>query len=83
MMKVYNIRDSKRFFKQLAGCEGVVELVNEEGTHLTVTRGKEKPDLLPMTYMDGEIKQMELVFERQEDCQYIMSYLMNLEECTA
>ncbi len=45
--------------------------------------GKESAELLPMTYVDGEIKQMELVFERREDCRYSMSYLINLEECTA
>lgn len=45
--------------------------------------GKESAELLPMTYVDGEIKQMELVFERREDCHYSMSYLINLEECTA
>lgn len=82
-MKVYNIRDSKKFFEHLAGCKGAVELVNEEGMHLTVIRGKEKADLLPMTYMDGEIKQMELVFERREDCHYVMSYLINLAGYTA
>lgn len=82
-MKVYNITDSKRFFEHLAGCEGVVELVNGEGMHLTVSQGKEKAELLPMTYMDGEIKQMELVFEKQEDCHYMISYLINLEGCTA
>lgn len=82
-MKVYNIRNSKRFFEHLAGCRGTVELVNENGIHLTVTSGKENADLLPMTYVDGEIRQMELVFERREDCHYIMSYLINLEECTA
>lgn len=82
-MKVYNIRDSKSFFKHLAGCQGTVELVNEEGIHLTVIRGKESAELLPMTYVDGEIKQMELAFERWEDCHYMMSYLINLGECTA
>ena len=82
-MKVYNIKNSRRFFERLAGCQGTVELVNEEGMPLTVTGGKEKANMLPMTYMDGEIRQMELAFERQEDCHYIMSYLINLTGCTA
>lgn len=77
-MKVYNIRNSKKFFERLSGCKGGVELVNENGIHLTVIKGGEQAELLPMTYMDGEIRQMELVFEKKEDVHYMMSYLVNL-----
>ncbi len=76
-MKVFNIRNSKKFFERLTNCIGEVEMVNEDGLHLTVLKGKTPPDMFPMTYMDGKIRQMELIFERTEDCCEMLSYLIN------
>ena len=55
-----------------------MEAVNEDGNHLTLTSGKEKPDEVPMTYMDGEIRNMELVFEKKEDCRRMYAYLVGM-----
>ena len=77
-MKILSVKDSKRFFKHLAECTGFVEAVNEDGNHLTLTSGKEKPDEVPMTYMDGEIRNRELVCEKKEDCRRMYAYLVGM-----
>lgn len=82
-MKVYNIRNGKAFFEELAACEGAVEMVNEEGKHLQLTAGGETPDLIPMTYFRGEIKEMELTFQKSEDCSKILAYLLNKRDLAA
>lgn len=76
-MKIYNVRNGKEFFKRIAECNGSVELVNEKGLHLQITPGKENPDLIPMNYIHFNIDQMELKFEKPEDCLNIVSYLSN------
>ena len=77
-MRILIVKDSKRFCRYLAQCTGFVEAVNEEGLHLTLTNGNESPDMLPMTYMDGEIKNLELKFERKEDCCRMYAYLVGM-----
>lgn len=76
-MKVYNIKNGKAFFEKLAACEGAVEMVSEEGKRLQITRGGQNPDLIPMTYFRGEIRELELIFQKSEDCSRILAYLMN------
>lgn len=82
-MKVYNIRDSREFFEQLTACKGTVELVNEEGKHLTLLEEPLTPDMMLMTYFQGTIREMELIFQDQEDCSRILHYLMNKRHLAA
>ena len=74
-MKVYNIRDSREFFEKLAACEGIVEVVQEDGARL--------PLMTPMTCFEGAIREMELFFQNQEDCTRILRYLMNKRNLAA
>lgn len=76
-MKVYNIRNTHEFFERLSNCRGIVELVDESGTKLQLTPGNGKSGLLPFPQIYGEIRQLELSFQDGEDCQNILSYLMN------
>lgn len=82
-MKVYNIQNSRDFFEQLTACRGTVELVNKDGRHLTLIDGPLAPDELLMTYFQGAIKEMELIFQEQEDCSRILNYLMNKRHLAA
>ncbi len=82
-MKVYNIHNGKEFFKKIAACEGMVELVNEKGERLQLTKGMPDPSTLPMMYFDGAIREMELFFQNQKDCTRILHYLMNKRHLAA
>lgn len=82
-MKVYNIQDSREFFEKLTACKGTVELVNNDGKHLTLMDGTQTPNALLMTYFQGAIKEMELRFQDQEDCSRILRYLMNKRHLAA
>lgn len=75
-MKVYNIDNGKAFFEELAACKGAVEMVSEEGRHLPLTTGT-NGEMIPMTCFQGAIRELELVFQNEEDCSRIFSYLMN------
>ena len=35
-MKIFNIQNTRRFFERLSECEGDIEIVNEEGMHLSL-----------------------------------------------
>lgn len=76
-MKVYNIDNGKAFFEKLAGCEGRVEMVGENGKRLLLTEGRQEQELILMTYFNGGIRELELIFQKQEDLSRILSYLMN------
>lgn len=82
-MKVYNIRNGKEFFEKVAACKGMVEMVSEEGKRLRLTAGEQSQDLIPMTYFHGEIRELELIFQKSEDCSRILSYLMNKRDLAA
>lgn len=75
-MRIQNVKDSRRFFRFLAQCTGLVTAVNEAGMHIILTNGNKSPEMLPMTYMDGEIWNLDLKFEKPEDCQRILNYLI-------
>lgn len=82
-MKVYNIQNGKEFFEKIAASEGAVELVNEKGERLQLTRGLPDSSVLPMMYFNGAIHEMELFFQNQADCTRILHYLMNKRHLAA
>ena len=76
-MKIYNIDNTKELFDRLAACQGTVRLVGETGEPVEIQPGKFDKSLLPMLYVQGTIKQMELLFEKTRDCERIFNYLVN------
>lgn len=82
-MKIYNIRNVKEFSRKLAACEGNVEIISENGLHLQIHSKDGTADLIPFYYVSGEIKEMELIFEKDEDCHKIFSYLLNFKKTPA
>lgn len=76
-MKIYNINNTKELFDRLAACQGTVRLVGETGEQVEIQPGKFDESLLPMLYVQGTIKQMELRFENAGDCDLIFNYLVN------
>ncbi len=76
-MKIYNINNTKELFDKLAECQGMVRLVSETGEQLEIQPGKLDKSLLPMLYVQGTIKQIELLFENARDCDRIFNYLVN------
>ncbi len=76
-MKIYNIKDAKRFLDRLAECKGDVELINREGRHFTLIRNEyENIKNITSTFSDGNIIEMELNFSKQDDAVSMMKYLM-------
>lgn len=76
-MKVYNVKNVRGLCEKLTGCEGAVELVKESGEHVRLTDGAAGKELSLIGSIYGEIRQMELIFQKPEDCSRIMYYLMN------
>ncbi len=76
-MKFYNINNTKELFDKIAACQGLVRLVSETGEQLEIQPGKLDKSLLPMLYVQGTIKQIELLFENARDCDRIFNYLVN------
>ncbi|MDE6960374.1 MAG: polya polymerase [Lachnospiraceae bacterium] len=82
-MKVYNIKDSRDFFEKLSACKGMVEIVTEDKRRIPlITEGAAK-ELSLMTSFEGTIKEMELFFQNQEDCNRIIQYLINKRHLAA
>lgn len=82
-MKIYNIHNIKEFSRKLAACEGNVEIIGENGLHLQIHGKNGTADLIPFSYISGEIRQMELIFEKDHDRQHIFSYLLNHKRTSA
>ena len=82
-MKIYNITNTKELFDKLAACQGTVRLVGETGEQVEIQPGKFDKSLLPMLYVEGTIKQMEILFENVRDCERIFNYLVNKRETAA
>lgn len=80
-MKFYNICDTKRFFEVLAQCTGVVELVSDEGLHITLNDDCAERNLamLAQTYVRGSIHCMELAFQKSGDAVMMCNYVMNMK----
>ena len=76
-MKIYNIKDTKRFFDRLAKCSGEVELVNDKGMHISLIDSDHKNlDTVAATYADGKIDEIELCFMKPRDSVMMMEYLV-------
>lgn len=82
-MKIRNIRNVKEFAEKLTACEGPVELVNENGMHVHFLHGKEVAQQILLFHMAGGIKEIDLLFHKNEDFRLILSYLMNHKKIPA
>ena len=82
-MKIYNITDTHEFFERLSACEGRVELIDEKGTRFELPHGKRSSGIVPFLSLYGSIRQLELKFEKAEDCSKIFSYLINKRKAPA
>lgn len=76
-MKVYNISDTKGFFDKLSGCKGNVELVSNDGIHITINEmdNRDTLDMLMQTYGKGLFSEMELNFLKPSDAAMMCDYL--------
>ena len=78
-MKIYNIENTKDFFETLSECEGNVELVSNNGEHITLNKAHgNNLNLLSETYVDGMIKEIELAFTNKTDAVKIFEYLSGM-----
>lgn len=77
-MKIYNISDTRRFFNQIASCEGTVEIMNGEGTMVTLTSVEDKAriSLLAQTYTSGTLNGIEVRCHDPRDGERMCHYLM-------
>ena len=74
-MKFYNIRRSNDFFKVLSGCKGKVNIVTQEGIEIDFSgRGNRHSELC---CIDGTIRQIEVRFQREDDLNMMLGYIMN------
>ena len=77
-MKIYNISDTQKFFRQIASCEGTVEILNGTSAPLTLktTEDKERIGLLARTYTGGTLDGIEIKLHDVRDCDRLCRYLM-------
>ncbi len=76
-MKIYNISDTTGFFNRLSRCQGDVEIVIKDGTHIPLKEmnNKDSLRLLAHTYVNGQIREIELSFLRPSDAVLMCDYL--------
>lgn len=78
-MKIFNIQNTRRFFERLSECEGDIEIVNEEGMHLSLFDGDRKNlNILATTYVDGNINAIELYFQKSKDALMFLEFLASM-----
>ncbi|MCR5774398.1 MAG: hypothetical protein K6G42_04875 [Lachnospiraceae bacterium] len=74
-MRFYNIRRSQDFFTTLSNCTGKVDIVKENGNVVEYSGNKnEDSDLI---CFDGSIRFIELKFQKTEDLDRMLSFIMN------
>ena len=82
-MKICNIRNVKEFAERLVDCEGTIELINENGARIHLLHGKEVAEQLFLFHMAGGIREIDLIFHKNEDFHRILSYLVNHKKIPA
>ncbi len=77
-MKIYNINNTCNFFKKLASCQGEVEFVDgRNGSRTPLTKQGIQENLLPLSLINGEISEIELIFHNHQDFDSIFRWVMN------
>lgn len=77
-MKIYNIDNTCNFFEKLAACQGEVEFVDERnGSRTPLTKQGIRENLLPLSLINGKIKEIELIFHNHQDFDSIFRWVMN------
>lgn len=76
-MKFYNIRQSKDFFERLSECEGVVNIINDDGYAAEFTGNRKDIPDQGLGCFDGSIRQIELKFQKTEDLDKMFRFIMN------
>lgn len=79
-MKIYGITDTRRFYEKLNDCRGEVELVDEESGARQLLRAPVSQTLLPLSFMQGTISRIELIFHDDRDFNTIFRWLHE-EKC--
>ncbi len=77
-MKVYNIKDTERFFEVLSNCSGDVEIVGKDGTMIPFNKD-DTARVLEEKYADVAIREMELQFSDPKDTVNMIMYLGNFK----
>lgn len=75
-MKIMNIENIQEFFKEVAKCNGKVELITPEGDCLNLKSNLCKYVALAEVFSGGKIKQIELRCEYTEDTARLLKYLI-------
>ncbi len=76
-MKVYNVKDTEKFFEVLNDCQGDVEIVGKDGSMIPFN-GSDNARILEDTYADIDIHEMELKFSDPKDAVNMIIFLGNL-----
>lgn len=77
-MKVFNIKDTNRFFEVLNNCNGDVEIVGKDGTMIPFNKD-DNARILEERYADVAIREMELKFSDPRDSVNMIMYLGNFK----
>ena len=80
-IKVYNISNTKRFFELILQCKGTVEIVNDDGLHISMIEHG-NPENLPAiaaSYVRGVVEELELALTCNDDAIKIMRYLCGMK----
>ena len=76
-MKIYNIHRSGDFFRNLSKCEGRVSIVREDG-NIAEFRGHDKDfQNSELSCFNGTIPKIELKFQKAEDLDRILNFIIN------
>lgn len=80
-IKIYRISDVRNFFDMISKCRGHVEVVSEDGLHISVNDcGKqENLSLLAVTYTKGIINELHLSVSSPQDAIRIVNYLLGMK----
>ncbi len=80
IMKIYNIENTKPLFEKLTACKGDIELVGENGQHITLSHdhNKEQLALMAETFVNGSIKELELSFSDGTDAVGLFQFLTSM-----
>lgn len=76
-MKLTNITNVDKFFEVVDKCEGKVEMLTENGDCLDLKSKLCQFVVLVKMLADGNIEQMEIVAENENDRQRLITYMIN------
>ncbi len=79
-MKIFNVANVSSLMEKISEvCTDKVELVSEDGLHLELTDGQLPANMLPLYYLKGTVRELELCFANPRDAASILEYLSCLK----